>query len=143
MANFKIKVRTSDLKVDEVANDDNDQVLRDEAPNSNAVQVAIIEIVLDTDFGGCWWVHQATVDQWWEWPHVCPHLPKIMIKVNDRGKIKQAAFKFTGSNGWEDLVVSNNRPSKPSVRLSIIIQSEVALGPCRYVVIGGRAYKIC
>ena len=144
MANFRIVVETKELQVDEVVDEDTRQPLPEEPPPPQSTEVAVIHVVLDTSFNGCWWVHQVTVDQWWEWTKVCPFQPKILIRVNDKGKIKRVAFKFSGSNGWEDLAISNNRPAQPSVRLSISIRTDtIQAAPCRYVVIGGRAYKIC
>ena len=144
MASFKIKVRTAQLGVEEVRDDDNGTVLRPENPPADTRRIAVMDIVRDNAFGGCWYVHDNNARLWWGWSsNPCDSLPTLRLKINERGTLRKVAYK-TGA-GWDSLSRGVAAPTQPSVKLTVSVEDDPgpALAPCHYVIIGGKAYKIC
>jgi hypothetical protein len=144
MANFKVKVTTADLMVREVRNDDDETLLWPEDP-PEAGRLAAVDLVRDNAFGGCWYVHDNQARTWWGWgARQCEPLPELMIKIDGQATIRRVAYKV-GPAQWVDLEPVLRTPDQPVVKLTLSVEADEDLGTraCRYVVIGGKAYKIC
>jgi hypothetical protein len=111
MAKFKVTVQTSDLTNVTVSDETTGQTLPPMAPPNTNV-VAVVEIVQDTAFGGCWWVHQATINEWWGWQGVCPPQPEIVVRIDGQGSIKDVRLD------GQKLKNNVGAPAQPSVRQS-------------------------
>jgi hypothetical protein len=144
MANFKVKVTTEDLTVREVRDDDSEAVLCPENPPETK-RVATVDLVRDNAFGGCWYVHDNQARVWWGWPtRQCEPLPELMLKIDGRATLGRVAYKV-GPAEWVDLEQVLRTPEQPVVRLTLSVETDTDFSAlsCHYVVIGGKAYKIC
>ena len=138
MAKFKVTIKTSDLTNVTVSDETTGQTLPPMAPPNTNV-VAVVEIVQDTAFGGCWWVHQATINEWWGWQGVCPPQPEIVVRIDGQGSIKDVRLD------GQKLKNNVGAPAQPSVRQRFTVEADpgITTPSCRYIVVGGKAYRIC
>ena len=144
---LKIKVATRLVGVYEVTNDDDEDEYP--APGSDAPSspqsVGKLEIYRDVSSDGCWYVYDEQTKYWWGWgTRPCAVDPVLRIKTDEYGKISKVAYKVAAEQ-WEPLT-RVSPPAQVGLRYEVEIADAdegVANAVCRYVIIGGRAYKVC
>jgi hypothetical protein len=149
MANFRVEIQTSGLDI-RVYDDDKNKELTFEAPPS-ASTTAVVDVLRDTAGRGCWFVHDLNAGESWGWSSGnCDPLPTLQFKVNEQGKVKDPSYEDSPGH-FKKLDRGVRIPVSASVRLTISVAKEtyapsgeeIDIFACYYVVIGGRAYKIC
>ena len=154
---IKIKVDTKLIGVYEVFEAENEvgQASLLEAKDVPAKTSRINRVWL-ARLDACWYVHQdeAYGGGWWgSGDRPCPPDSIFKIKLDASGKIWSVEQKI-GSEAWTALYPMT-QPAGVAFVTSIEIRDDDAIkvsktkikfkirGPCRYVIVGGRAYKVC
>ena len=141
---LKMKINTRQLTLEEVVNDDNENPGQSASPPARPIPVSIVQIFRETSGSRCWYVHEP--GGWWSWRSgQCEQYPILRIKTNQRGRIRNVAYKV-GPQDWRELA-SVNKPASASLDMELEIvdgdDEGLVAAVCRYVIIGGRPVKVC
>ena len=115
-----------------------------------------INLIWLAHLDGCWYVHQdvAYGERWWGFgARPCPSDPIFRIKLDVDGKISEVEHKV-GKKQW-DALKQITRPAGVALETSLEIRNDDPIkakkikikmkfaASCRYVIVGGRAYRVC
>jgi hypothetical protein len=146
----KFKVATRLVGLYEVVNYEDHNEPPAEVADVNKVTEVVSRIYFaQTGSDGCWWVREEYVKspgiRWWGWPSSpCMADPVFRVRLEADGHIEQIAYKKSKQN-WIPLLDSSP-PAGAVTRITVEIclgDDKIVAGVCRYIVSGGRAYRVC
>ncbi len=137
---FKWRTQTLDFDPTDPCGNDETDTPATEAPVGNA---PVLNTILLYEGNGCWYVNEG--QNWWTW---CAANTVLRVRLRKNGSVQAVARRISasGSGTWDDLDTVDP-PGNVALRDACTIRDGTPVGappaPCRWVIQGGKAYRIC